>query len=82
MFDSHGESRQSQTIETQTTESNMFRYVTIRLNEPESVKAAEKRKAMLESEGWTLIHTSTGENDALLSYSDNPKLVDAVSESA
>ena len=60
----------------------MFRYVTIRLNEPESVKAAEKRKAMLESEGWTLIHTSQGENDALLSYSDNPKLVDRVNESA
>lgn len=60
----------------------MFRYVTIRLNEPKSVEAAEKRKAMLESEGWTLIHTSTGGSDALLSYSDNPKLVDTVNESA
>lgn len=60
----------------------MFRYVTIRLNDPKSVEAAEKRKAMLESEGWTLIHTSKGENDALLSYSDNPKLVDRVNESA
>lgn len=60
----------------------MFKYVTIRWNDPESIKAAEKRKAMLESKGWTLVHTSTGENDALLSYSDNPKLVDKVNESA
>ena len=60
----------------------MFRYVTIRWNDDESVKAAEKRKAMLESEGWTLIHTASNENDALLSYSDNPKLVDRVNESA
>lgn len=60
----------------------MFRYVTIRFNDPESVDAAEKRKAMLESEGWTLIHTATGENDALLSYSDNPKIVDRINESA
>lgn len=54
----------------------MFRYVTIRWNDPESVKRAEKRKAMLESEGWTLIHSATGGDDALLSYSDKPEIVD------
>lgn len=60
----------------------MFRYVTVDFNNAESVDAAEKRKAMLESEGWTLIHTASNGEGALLSYSDNPKLVDTVNESA